>query len=85
MIARWEIPENWGLLWLKGKRIFVIKDADPQNKSHSAEQRLLVSAIRRIPSMVKEGLEQPEGCHIKFYPSTLGKTATMGIAEDAEI
>jgi len=85
MIQKWEIPHEWGLLWLKGKRVFNIKDAEPQKKSYGSEQRLLISAIRRIPSMVKEGLEQPERCQIKFYPSTLGKTATMGIEEDGEI
>ena len=82
MIQTWELPENWGLLWVKGKRIYNPVKAQPQDKSYSSEQRLLVSAIRRIPFMVKEGSEQPEGCNIKFYPSTLGKTATMGIEED---
>ena len=79
LIEPCQIPNNWGLLWLKGSKIYKKVSAQPQDKHHGNEQRLLLSAMRRIPAMIKADKNASCGVDVKFYSFTTGSKSTLGI------
>lgn len=74
-----DIPRRWGFLEVHGTRIMVVRRSEPfPDYDKSQEIRLLLSCIRRI------GQNAPEGVSVKFYTYQTKRTATLGVAEDAE-
>ena len=61
MISADELPENWGLLYARGKRVEVHKVAECQEAHWRSERTIFVSLLRRI------GLNAPQGVNIKCY------------------
>lgn len=62
LILEKSLPKYWGLLYLKGSRIFLIKEAEKQLKAEAKEYSLMISLIRRI------GKDLPvKGVNVKFY------------------
>ena len=42
------VRKGWGLLELRGNRVFIIVESDPWQANREAEASLLVSEIRRV-------------------------------------
>jgi len=70
-----ELPDCWGLLEVRGNRIFTPKKAEWQEHNELAEKSLLLSAIRRI------GQITPEGISVKFYTHQTKCKATLSIED----
>jgi hypothetical protein len=69
-----DLPEHWGLLWLMGERIKILKEAEILPKAVNKEISILVSLIRRIGSSL-------DGVSIKNYFIPTKNRATALIAE----
>lgn len=68
-----ELPPKWGLLELTAEKIRVRVTASGQACNQWAEQKLLVSAIRRI------GQSPPPGLSVACYTMDSKRRATIGI------
>lgn len=68
-----QLPEKWGLLHAQGRGVYVIKQAELQEKNYRREQALLLSCIRRI------GQDAPKGVSVKFYTYETKCRATLGV------
>jgi hypothetical protein len=79
LIGEDEIPENWGLLWVKNRRVYVQAKADLQEKHDRNEAGLLISLIRRI------GRNSPKGVSVSFYTYETKNTATAGVCLNENI
>lgn len=75
-----ELPEKWGLVEFDGVRSRVKKKAEHQGCNARAEQRLLISAMRRI------GAESAalRGLSVKAYTYQTKSRATLGIEINGE-
>jgi hypothetical protein len=71
-----EIPNRWGLLEVKGNRVYKIKRSTIQKeKNFRSEQSLLVSCVRRL------GKDVDKGVNVKVYDMITNNhpKATIGI------
>lgn len=65
LISLDELPDKWGLLEIKSKKIYVVKEASLQiEKNYRSEQSLLMSCIRRL------GKDIDNGINVKIYNKT---------------
>lgn len=75
-----ELPEKWGLLWIRGTRVYRERMAMRQESNHRAETRLLMSVIRRMSFAV--GDLGKIGASAKFYTYETNNRATVGIERE---
>ncbi len=69
-----EVPEGWGLLELKGKRVVVRKKSELWNDVNKKnELHVLVSCLRRI------GIQNRQYCSIRAYTIPTKNRATMSV------
>lgn len=76
LVALEECPPGWGLLWINGRGVSVMVRAQVMpEKDHRAEERLLISCLRRL------GQNTSEGVAVKVYTiiRESKKRATLGI------
>ena len=78
LISLSELPERWGLLEARGKRIRVVRQGVPfDEKDGEAETRILVSALRRLVI--------PEGQHVSLQVYKYQTKCTASLTVDSEI
>jgi len=78
MLALHELPENWGLLEISGKRIVIKRKSNHFDKMVKGEFLLMLSLVRRL------GKNAPECMSIKFYTYKTKQTGSIGIMIDGK-
>ena len=68
-----EVPIGWGLLELRGSRIYRVRASLAFDPNYQEEIKLLQSAICRI------GQDCPTGISVRFYTDQTKRTATLSI------
>jgi len=72
-----EVPEGWGLLEIRGNRVFeVVKAVEFDKYRRHGEVGILLSLLQRI------GQTAPKGVSIRCYKYETKNTATLGIVSD---
>jgi hypothetical protein len=75
IIRQDELPAGWGLLELRGERVYKTVESHGFDKDYQAEISVLVSTIRRIGPDVR-------GMSIKRYSIPTKNTATILVAQE---
>lgn len=87
LIQPQELPEGWGLLWFRpsdGKCFVKATSKRFLKRNHRAEAAMLVSALRRVGSLIV-GRERTTGVSCKAYTiPTTGRTALYLEGESEE-
>lgn len=78
LISADDLPPNWGLLELTGKRIKVVRESGVHQVDNRNEILVLVSLLRRIGSAC------PPGVSIRCYTLPTGNRSTLGVSDEAE-
>lgn len=74
-----EVPEGWGLLEAKGKRVYRIKEGTPfRQRNKNGEHAILLSCLKRL------GKHAPDGVSIRYYTLETQCRATLGIHTEEE-
>jgi hypothetical protein len=72
-----EVPEGWGLLWFResdGRCIQKLPSKKFLKRDHHAESAILVSALRRVGNLIKDGMAIGVSCKAYVVP-TVGRTS----------
>lgn len=74
-----EVPENWGLLEIKGQRVYnIVKPKPFAEYNRKSEVGILLSLLQRI------GQTAPQGVSIRCYNFETKNTATLGIKSELD-